>query len=347
MIRRLKRDVLTQLPAKRRTRVVVELPPKARLEMQRRANELEEARARANAPHAFSSHDELDAAPGGGGGSGSASGGSVEDGSWLAMAEHRRLLSEAYRATGEAKLPGVCDYVATLIEGLADSAAPTNIKSSSNSLKSSSKSNASASSGGSDSEDASSSGGGKLLVFAHHLTVLDGIQATCARAKVGFIRIDGRVPGLERQKLVTAFQTDPAVKVAVLGLTAAGQGLTLTAASTVVFAELHWTPGVIVQAEDRAHRIGQRQAVNVVYLVAQGDDGIDGLLWQCIGRKVVSGRPLSVVPHSQTHNLSIACLVLKTAHNHLQASRTRFFSPFCFTFRCADTPPPRRCTHPP
>jgi len=306
MIRRLKKDVLTQLPAKRRSRVVVELPAKARAEMRQRAKELDEARARANAsPNIFG--EDFDGGGDGSSRNGGSSNGSglSEEGTWGAMAEHRRLLSEAYGATGEAKLPGVCDYVATLIDGLMDSESSSvsnnsskskhNGKGNSNSKRkvpsSGDTSNTSSSDNTNSISTSSTNGhaeenGGKLLVFAHHMAVLDGLQATCARARVGFIRIDGKVPGLERQKLVNQFQNDPAVKVAVLGLTAAGQGLTLTAASTVVFAELHWTPGVLVQAEDRAHRIGQRGAVNVIYLVAQGDDGIDSLLWQCIGRKV-------------------------------------------------------------
>ena len=62
------------------------------------------------------------------------------------------------------------------------------------------------------------------------------------------------------------------------------QGLTLTAARLVVFAELDWTPGTLEQCEDRAHRIGQQQAVHVHYLVARGT--LDDWVWSALARKV-------------------------------------------------------------
>lgn len=63
------------------------------------------------------------------------------------------------------------------------------------------------------------------------------------------------------------------------------QGLTFTAASHVVFAELYWNPGHIKQAEDRAHRIGQVSSVNVHYLIAKGT--FDTVMWSMLNRKVV------------------------------------------------------------
>ena len=107
----------------------------------------------------------------------------------------------------------------------------------------------------------------KIVVFAHHLEVLDQLAAEfpgeCAQ-------LDGRTELAARDEAVRAFQNDPRIKIFFGGLQAAGVGLTLTAGSTVIFAEFDWVPGNNFQAEDRCHRIGQRDCVNVQYIVFAG-----------------------------------------------------------------------------
>jgi SWI/SNF-related matrix-associated actin-dependent regulator of chromatin subfamily A-like protein 1 len=125
---------------------------------------------------------------------------------------------------------------------------------------------------------------GKVLVFAHHRAVLDGLSSFLSRRGTESIRIDGQTQPRDRFARVKHFQTSSVCRVALLAITAAGVSITLTAASTVYFAELFWTPGSLIQAEDRAHRIGQSATVNVNYLLSPGT--IDEILWPMIHKKM-------------------------------------------------------------
>ncbi|XP_071322118.1 SWI/SNF-related matrix-associated actin-dependent regulator of chromatin subfamily A-like protein 1 [Trachinotus anak] len=124
----------------------------------------------------------------------------------------------------------------------------------------------------------------KFLVFAHHKSVLDHITSELGKKNVNFIRIDGTTPSAERQQLCERFQYSSQTCVAILSITAANMGLTLHAADLVIFAELFWNPGVLIQAEDRVHRIGQTSNVNIHYLVAKGT--ADDHLWPMIQEKM-------------------------------------------------------------
>ena len=115
----------------------------------------------------------------------------------------------------------------------------------------------------------------KLVVFAHHVSVVDAIAE-----RYGNLRVAGKDSAETRQAAVDAFQSDPAQRVIVLNMKAGGVGLTLTAASDLLFIEQGWTPAEHDQAEDRCHRIGQEDNVSAWYLLADGtiDDDIYALI---------------------------------------------------------------------
>lgn len=84
----------------------------------------------------------------------------------------------------------------------------------------------------------------KFLVFAHHQRVLDAIERILVKKEKKFIRIDGSSSSEQRKYFVDKFQLDDEYACAILSITAANAGITLTAATLVLFAELHWNPSV-------------------------------------------------------------------------------------------------------
>jgi SWI/SNF-related matrix-associated actin-dependent regulator 1 of chromatin subfamily A len=110
----------------------------------------------------------------------------------------------------------------------------------------------------------------KCVIFAHHKDVVHGVYD---RFKKKSVVLTGETTLKARDEAVRQFQEDPGVQFFIGSIQAAGVGLTLTAASHVIFCELDWVPGNVMQAEDRLHRIGQRNSVLVQHLVF--DQSID------------------------------------------------------------------------
>lgn len=218
LIRRLKKDVLSELPVKRRQQVFLDLDEKDMKQINALFRELEVVKSKIKASK------------------------SKEEAESLKFSE-KNLINKIYTDSAQAKIPAVLDYLGTVVEA-----------------------------------------GCKFLIFAHHQPMIDSIFQFLVKKKVGCIRIDGSTPSSSRQAFVTDFQEKDTIKAAVLSIKAGGVGLTLTAASTVIFAELSWTPGDLIQAEDRVHRIGQVSSVNIHYLLA--NDTVDDIIWDVVQSKL-------------------------------------------------------------
>jgi SNF2 family DNA or RNA helicase len=122
----------------------------------------------------------------------------------------------------------------------------------------------------------------KVIVFAHHRIMLDTIEDACKATKKTYMRIDGDTPQKKRASMVEEFKTTG--DVAILSIAACGMGLNFTMCSHMIFAELRWNPGELLQAEDRCHRIGQTaDSLLIQYLLADGS--LDNYVWKKVKSK--------------------------------------------------------------
>jgi len=119
----------------------------------------------------------------------------------------------------------------------------------------------------------------KLVVFGWHRDVVDAIADNFSNG----VKIQGGLTGEKRQTAVDLFQTEDKQKVIACNIKAAGVGLTLTAASDVLFLEQGWTPADMEQAVDRCHRIGQQDSVTGWLMLTK--DTIDEDIAMLIDRK--------------------------------------------------------------
>lgn len=192
----------------------------------------------------------------------------------------------------------------------------------------------------------------KVVAFAHHKDVIAALKAGLEAEGRKVVCVTGDIAMVDRQASVDAFQNDPSVNVFLGNIQAAGVGLTLTASSHVVFAELDWVPGNVSQAEDRCHRIGQRDSVLVQHIVLDGS--LDARLAQTIvAKQAVIDQALDVVadPRQEAEDTALLAqpfdwaAATEEARKAVEAARERQAQRERIkAARESDTGMPRACT---
>ncbi|XP_013776880.1 SWI/SNF-related matrix-associated actin-dependent regulator of chromatin subfamily A containing DEAD/H box 1-like [Limulus polyphemus] len=116
----------------------------------------------------------------------------------------------------------------------------------------------------------------RVLLFSQFTMMLDIVQEYMEIRNHRYLRLDGSTPVVERQELIDQFNDDPDIFVFLLSTRAGGLGINLTAANVVLLHDIDFNPYNDKQAEDRCHRVGQEKEVYVIRLISKGtiEEGI-------------------------------------------------------------------------
>ncbi|KAF1969016.1 hypothetical protein BU23DRAFT_558048 [Bimuria novae-zelandiae CBS 107.79] len=112
--------------------------------------------------------------------------------------------------------------------------------------------------------------GDRALVFSQFTSVMDILEWVLDDLDIGYCRIDGSTPITERQQLLDVFYADESIPVFMLSTKSGGAGINLACANKVIIFDSSFNPQDDIQAENRAHRVGQTREVEVVRLVTRG-----------------------------------------------------------------------------
>lgn len=112
--------------------------------------------------------------------------------------------------------------------------------------------------------------GDRVLIFSQFTTMMNILEAVFENLNIKFMRLDGSTAMSSRQDIIDQFTTDESIPVFMLSTKAGGAGINLACANKVIIFDSSFNPQDDIQAENRAHRVGQTREVEVVRLVTRG-----------------------------------------------------------------------------
>jgi len=111
--------------------------------------------------------------------------------------------------------------------------------------------------------------GDRVLIFSQFTMLLDVLERYLKIRGHKYMRLDGQTPVQERGDLIDKFNRDEEIFIFILSTRAGGLGINLTAANTVILHDLDFNPYNDKQAEDRCHRVGQTKEVTVIRFTSE------------------------------------------------------------------------------
>ncbi|XP_031567802.1 SWI/SNF-related matrix-associated actin-dependent regulator of chromatin subfamily A containing DEAD/H box 1-like [Actinia tenebrosa] len=126
--------------------------------------------------------------------------------------------------------------------------------------------------------------GDRVLLFSQFTLVMDVIEVYLKRKNFSFLRLDGSTKVADRQNLIDKFNSEPDIFIFLLSTRAGGLGINLTSANVVILNDIDFNPYNDKQAEDRCHRVGQTRDVRVYKLISRNT--IEEAMLKCAKSKL-------------------------------------------------------------